>query len=108
MSETVKPALTPEEWAELRLRDERGTARIDGGRVEAEGRFDAEPRHALAALALHGQPFGFSWKDVDMLKSTVLADDFHSHDDWWALQRLGERIAALLPPRDEPSRSSGA
>lgn len=99
MPEPTDAALTPEQWAALRLQDEGGAVHIDGDAVEAEGRFAGDERRALAALALHQQPFGFSWKDVDLIRSTVLADDIHSHDEWWALQRLGDRIAALLPPR---------
>lgn len=99
MSDSIESALSPEEWADLRRVDEAGTARVDGDAIEAEGRFAADDRRALAALALHAQPFGFRWSDVDMIRSTVLADDMHSHDDHWALQRLADRIAALLPPR---------
>lgn len=99
MSDFIESALSAEEWAELRRVAEPGTARVEGEAVEAEGRFAAEDRRALAALALHAQPFGFRWSDVDMIRATVLADDMHSHDDWWALQRLADRIATLLPPR---------
>lgn len=105
---SIKPALTPDEWAGRAIQSGRGRARIaDGGALEAEGELDASRRHALAALALHGQPFGFTWKDVDLIRSTVLADDFHSPDDWFVLQRLADRIAALLPPR-EPRDANGA
>lgn len=103
MSDQPRPALPPGRWAEPSVEGPGAAARIDGGAVEAQGRFAGDERHALAALALHGQPFGFTWKDVDMLRSTVLADDLHSHDDWWELQRLGSRIAALLPPREQAS-----
>jgi hypothetical protein len=99
MNDSMEPALSAKEWAELRRVDERGTVRVDGDAVEAEGRFAGDERRALAALALHGEAFGFNWKDVDMIRSAVLADDMHSHEDWWALQRLADRIAALLPPR---------
>jgi hypothetical protein len=108
MSEKTEPALTPAEWADLAFHAGEGRAHVGaGGALEAEGEFDAGGRHALAALALHAHPSGLTWKDVDLIRSTVLADDFHSPDDWFVLQRLADRIAALLPPR-EPRGANGA
>jgi hypothetical protein len=73
----------------------------EDGALRAEGAFRGDERRALSALALHGQAHGFTWHDVDFIRAAVLADDMHSPDDWFVLQRLGERIAALLPPREE-------
>lgn len=101
ISEPVEAALRPADWAELQMQAADGKARVEAdGSLRAEGWFGAEERRALAALALHGQAEGFTWEDVDFLRATVLADDMHSRDDWFILQRLGHRIAALLPPRE--------
>lgn len=66
-------------------------------------------RHAIAALALHEQPFGFTWEDVDSCRAQ--AEEFESYHDsdldlgsyenmlYW--QDLADRIAALLPPRED-------
>ena len=97
--EPVEAALV--EWAEGLYRGADGEARVDAeGMLHAQGAFAIQERRALAALSLNGEPFGFTWHDVDFIRATVLADDMHSPDDWFVLQRLGERIAALLPPRE--------
>ncbi|HKG95300.1 MAG TPA: hypothetical protein VKA84_25500, partial [Gemmatimonadaceae bacterium] len=71
----IAPALTAEEWrAKAVRRTGQGTYEVDvialadDGRTlrlasEADGELVLVPegdRHAVAALALHGQPFGFS------------------------------------------------
>jgi hypothetical protein len=99
--EPVEAALGPAEWAEGLYRGAEGEARIDAdGALRAEGAFRGDERRSLGALALHREAHGFTWHDVDFIRATVLADDVHSPDDWFVLQRLGERIAALLPPRE--------
>lgn len=50
-------------------------------------------RHAIAALALHGQPFGFTRADLEWLDGCGLADDGYAS--------LRERIADLLPPEGQ-------
>jgi hypothetical protein len=97
----VGAALNPAEWADGRYRGPDGEAWVDaGGVLRTQGAFGEEERRSLAALALEGEPLGFTWHDVDFIRATVLADDMHSPEDWFVLQRLGARIAALLPPRD--------
>jgi hypothetical protein len=106
MSE-IRPALTREEWAGA-------TGAIDplmepftelhvsiqpDGALAIWGAYDGgvqspAARHALAALALHGQPFGFTWQDVDLLRDAVDYLDPR-------IRTLADRIAALLPPREE-------
>jgi hypothetical protein len=86
MSE-IKPALTGEEWESVKSDIVPETAL--GG-------------HALAAMALHGQPFGFTHDDVLTLR---LAADTHDNDlDWkercFKLRDTADRIEALLPPED--------
>ena len=78
-----RPALEPEEWAVIL--DALGGDR--GGLLRAMGPKKInvqEPAEAqrIAALALYSQPFGFSWDDVD------------------AIRTVADRIAALLPPRE--------
>lgn len=53
-------------------------------------------RHALAALALHGQTFGFTREDVEALRS--LSADLHPNNE--PFYSLADRIAALLPPEE--------
>lgn len=56
--------------------------------------WDNQGRHAIAVLALHGQPFGFSREDVALLRK------WHGLKGIPAFADLAERIAALLPPED--------
>lgn len=125
--ERVTPALTAEEWREA-VRDVPGTVgegyigRHDGLKVRAywtgeleieyfanacdgDPRFRAEDRHALGALALHGQPFGFTRQDVAFLvevQETVSGAlrDMAGNPEWGAnrFASLIARIEALLPP----------
>lgn len=89
----IEPALTADEWVWIhdesmeRLTDDIGYL---WGHVR---------RDAVAAICLHGQPFGFTWSDVDLLKA---------HGAEWfprvgspECDNLADRIAALLPPRNE-------
>lgn len=109
MSDTIKPALTAEEWAALKKAADTGLgpARVelerDGLYVWRMGHAAILPndlRPATAALCLHGQPFGFTWEDVDMVRDA----DVNGYLDRSAAERryrdLAERIAALLPPRE--------
>lgn len=117
MSE-IKPALTPEEWAS---RDRQDVCIDHAGRIAISSEVwmdnsdgdayrvsvtatidDVEGRHAIAAFALHGQPFGFTWEDVRRLRE--LDGHWESRDGGplapatWP-GALADRIAALLPPR---------
>jgi hypothetical protein len=110
----MKPALTPEEW-------EAGQPAWSGALIvpwlragefslECEDTFystdlDAEPRrrHALAALCLDEQPFGFTWEDVMTLREMAhqMVREGQtlgpgSLPDW--INDLAARIEALLPP----------
>ncbi|MGE0161357.1 MAG: hypothetical protein AB7T31_18325 [Gemmatimonadales bacterium] len=107
----VKSALTPEEWApvlrndlhrvELAREIMRCTLANERCPVPAEG----EVTHALAALCLHGQPFGFTREDVRLLRQSarderagVTADNRPHPDVATAYDSLADRIEALLPP----------
>jgi len=70
-------------------------------------------RHGLAALALHGQPFGFTREDVaslereaNELKAWASAADTDTEGTemigrCFILLGIAARIAALLPPETE-------
>jgi len=53
-------------------------------------------RAPLAALALAGQPFGFSRADVELVESAAARSD--GPDAAAALRDLAQRIRNLLPP----------
>ena len=90
----TKPALSAEEWAALGPARDDCNVNVRG--VRWPNVSDVDParfsRHAIAALALHEQPFGFTRADVEFL-NTVLEDPFTDE-----AQSLIARIAALLPP----------
>jgi hypothetical protein len=108
--------LTAEEWA---LKDRGAPGRYRGnaeGQVwENDGQmwygdeYPVQNRHGLAALALYGQPFGFTWDDVDAIERVVAGGELQgSLSPLSAVARqndrlrwLIDRIAALLPPKEE-------
>lgn len=81
-----KPALTAEEWARK------------PNTMDFHPLFD---QHKIAAVALYGQPFGFTRRDVEILRrcETILLD-WEERDDEAEkhVQELADRIEALLPP----------
>jgi len=90
----MKPALTVEEWKDwVKYGDETPA-------IEQYGNFS----HAVAALSLHNQPFGFTREDVEMLRSTLPADTLilgkSEEQAKWELQELADRIESLLPPEE--------
>ena len=124
----MEPAMTAEEWArqEVEMGD-KGWFHADGafpvgggdpvvasgdlyvGAYDAHGRacpgaeVPAKHRHALAALCLHGQPYGFSWADVDALREVLDEAYGNGNSPEWSCAIVAEqllaKIAALLPPR---------
>ena len=97
----IEPALTPEEWQEelasptlgQRIESAAGGASLDG--------FAGPLRHALAALALQGQPYGFTREDADGLRALAesLLRNLGDKVPVAPLLSLADRIEALLPPR---------
>lgn len=107
----IEAALTPEEWEDCAFKDKYadelneprcsatwwprpGVPAAMTPELDVQGygfQSGGKNLHALAALCLHGQPFGFTWEDV-----RVLREQFHVN----LLQDLADRIAALLPPEE--------
>lgn len=126
MSDKIRAALTAEEWRDgvvtfdndwlhgsdiqmFVVRDDRdGSLRL--GNRDCDGAFEADvlppTRHALAALALHGQPFGYTWEMVDAIRECARTHDAEHGDGPIAdavvaqARAAADRIAALLPPRE--------
>ena len=95
MSE-VKPALMAEEWDMIQQMDVVICARLPRRDLLIDLPEEPAARHATAAVALHGQPFGFTWEDVDGLRMVA-----QSHEAFGsAIEDVADRIAALLPPRE--------
>lgn len=106
MSENeIKAAMSPEEWENA---DD-----VFGFESDTVWAIGDSPRedHIIAALALHGQPFGFTWEDVDhlryMAQGAYDAAEMRWHTDEMPIAKqelerayeIIDRIAALLPPR---------
>jgi hypothetical protein len=90
-AETIHRALTSEEWAEVL----RNRGQFVGGQDSTLPR--------IAALALYGQPFGFTHEDVTLLRGIARNHGlgFTVGDGPQPPERvraLADRIAALLPP----------
>jgi hypothetical protein len=115
----TKPALTPEEWAEpySTFDDEHGIWPIvddDGFLLSCDDSYYSTllspgERHALAALCLHGQPFGFTWDDVALLREAAgyveacrtairtIQGAKRGREGYDEVMDLASRIEALLP-----------
>lgn len=115
MSEPVKPALTPVEWAHGGASDgtnfyveigggiEKPSLALYQGDVGIAFRRGSGFAHAVAALALHGQPFGFTRDHLAHLQRAAgKVRDPHGEAvneyEIVAMSQIAERIAALLPP----------
>jgi hypothetical protein len=109
----ITPALTPEEWRSF---EERGEIRGESFQFSSQSLDVLGARHKVAALALHGWPFGFTHDDVAVLDDTLAWTDRLAQEaerdgnESMAEERrerverlssLRTRIAALLPPRRE-------
>lgn len=104
MSATIAPALPPDVWERILAAPPEITIESS---TQGESDVSVIPvtrphqRHAMAAIALYGQPFGFTREDVRFLR-----EDAETHrmepEDWHAdvpiLLSLAARIEALLPP----------
>lgn len=108
----MKPALRAEDWkrqaTDVGMRSTIGFSSValhidlqaptgDQRMTEA---LDSPERHAVAAFALHQQPFGFSRHDVAELRN--IGDALLPHEGTreakMILHDVADRIEALLPP----------
>ena len=108
----IRPALTAEEWdsgsVKIGVCDEVGAVqqwlRIElsdcGESQPMPSTFEGRERHAIAALALYQQPFGFTREDVVALRDITSPAGWRADYDYSA---LADRIEALLPPEVPPS-----
>ncbi len=116
MSDTlsVPPAMTAEEWTSAYIGKDvdiyQKSRGLDGSRrleVNVRGHplggsmGDQRDLHALAALCLYQQPFGFSQADVELLRLGEVSGGLIDAGDVSGLDRLHSlvsRISSLLPP----------
>jgi hypothetical protein len=104
MPDDIMPALDAEEWLEYGadrtvLRDFAMGKRPWGPRRRHS---DEDKLHAVAAMALYGQPFGFTQADVQLLEDEAV---MHARrgapsdlNRAASIRALAQRIAALIPP----------
>lgn len=113
MSE-IKPALSPEEWAEhlatgkIKEEPSGGYADFDWGVIVDVhypdiGEIDeTRLRHSLAARLLNGQPYGFHREDVVALNRLIASGAAHGGiGDIKSVLSVKKRIQALLPPEEK-------
>lgn len=111
----IEPALTPEEWARgnnahlERMEEGRG-----GLYWYRRAEHEPEPlyfptRHGSAALNLHGQPFGFTHADVDLIRyASSLVEDTESTGDIRADLKMSVEIRdRLLGSEPEAPQAGG-
>lgn len=103
----VGPALAPEEWQSY--------APLDRALAQHAPAVVHENPHGAAALALHGQPYGFTWDDYyELLDNAHEIEHDHGGDFMFperrrqvdALRSIAARIAALLPPRESQGQAA--
>lgn len=111
----MEPAMTKEEWASLSVDGDCPVSLMldDDGRhllyFAGMGRVEPWMNHVVAALALHGQEYGFTRGDVRILKDawSSWANNYDarlllpSDADSALMGSLIDRIEALLPPEDK-------
>jgi hypothetical protein len=99
VSEPIQPALTAAQWASVGEWNPQPAEMSNSYLGDSVSDYDGyvNERHALAALALYGQPFGFKREDVQLLHDVAFHLD-HRQDQQERLDDLAERIKALLPP----------
>lgn len=108
MTEQIEPAMNREQWGSAL---ERGEADIEGKPVvllNPDVESEARHLHAMAARALHGQPFGFTHADVKSLREmaeamAAIAQTARTDvsGELRKINSIAARIEALLPPNLE-------
>ena len=115
----MKPALSKEEWAEGRTKT--GYTFTEAGGDILCSRYPnpwvvVKDRYVMAAICLHGQPFGFTREDVSLIRNAaqeiysslrlwkdgreVGNEDIWGADNMEQIKSLADRIEALLPPEE--------
>lgn len=108
-TDKIEPALTAKEWRDLEEVPVAGdpiVLRIVTTAQDTMGEPKPKRLHYVAALALHSQPFGFTWEDVKRLRAlandaearhdeSIELTDFEEMEYW---NHFADRISALLPP----------
>jgi hypothetical protein len=105
MPDDPHPALSPDEWIQYG----------DDLQIMADWAADKRPfgphrrytfeekRHAVAAIALHNQPFGFTHDDETLLEEVLRFYENRAFvgdaEIVGRLRRLRQRISAMLPPK---------
>lgn len=118
MSDAIAPALTAEEWKgsintralqrpynptvpHYSINFESGWSGICVRAKHSNASLDRSWTHAIAALALHEQPFGFTREDLDELALAYAALLNDGQDEVaTSVHNIRARIAALLPPEE--------
>ena len=108
MSE-IKPALTAEEWANGRTEKGYTFNRVGvdvwfGSPNETDPLMMVQNRHAVAAVCLHDQPFGFTREMVDAVRvlDSLNAMKWDEVKALWVLVRqMTDHVEALLPPEEK-------
>ena len=96
----IKPALTAEEWAaQLSLDTGERRSRLREAVFEADEGGELT-RHGLAALALYGQPFGFTRRDAVVIRmcAAMVNDSPEAKKMAERALETAAKIEALLPP----------
>ena len=110
--DTIPPAMTRKQWADPVVRlahnpldqtDEiQASTNPRGADMEIDGwSIGDTARHALAALCLHGQPFGFTRDDADALVRAIGALGYLQGETYltaYNLRTVLRKVRALLPP----------
>jgi hypothetical protein len=109
MTEKIEPALTAEEWSGAIgsggtvVLPASGKLEMQGDRATCEccGCFDVA-RYAVAALALYGQPFGFTREDASRIRGAAefaveMSGGRANAGAVAKLHNIADRIEALLP-----------
>jgi hypothetical protein len=112
----IKPALTSEEWEHFEFATGERPGDTLFGYINpdtralhlgwnGDGMKPVKNSAPLAALALYGQPFGFTREDVTKLRAVLESLIGYPSHEWDTIESVADRIEALLPP--EPPREHG-
>lgn len=103
MTDPIRSALTPAQWDEFKKEESFPLNEFLSFGTPSGLYWTGVPSHAVAALALYGQPLGFRHEDVDLLlhAASLIEGEWGDEVTERDLRNLADRIAALQPPREE-------